>query len=67
MAGIVNLRRRRKQRAREEARNKADANAFHHGESKAERRLREARATLDDRRLAGHRRDAEEGGTDEEE
>ena len=60
MARIVNLRRHAKRRAREEARNKADANAFHYGESKTERRLREARAALDERRLAGHRRDAED-------
>ena len=62
MAEIVNLRRHARRRAREEARNKADANAFKHGETKAERRLREARATLDERRLAGHRRDGADEG-----
>lgn len=67
MAGVVNLRRARKRRSRDTARNKADANALQHGESKAERRLREARATLEERRLAGHRRHIAEGGPEEKE
>ncbi len=62
MAGIVSLRRARKRRARVEARNQADANAFQHGESKAERRLRAAREALDERRLEGHRGDSAEDG-----
>ena len=57
MAGVVNLRRRRKQRAREEARSEADANAARHGEAGAARRLRAAEADLAARRLEGHRRE----------
>lgn len=53
----VNLRRARKQRAREEARAGADANAARHGEAKPVRSLREARGELEARRLEGHRRE----------
>ncbi len=62
MAGKpVNLRRARKQKAREEARAEADANAARHGQTKAERTLRAARENLEARRLDGHRReDADE-------
>ncbi len=53
----VNLRRARKQKAREEARAEADANAARHGEAKPVRSLREARGELEVRRLESHRRD----------
>ena len=66
MAGIINLRRARKRRARDEARKEADAKASRHGESKAVSHLREARAALEERRLAGHRRDDAEDGAGEE-
>jgi hypothetical protein len=57
----VNLRRARKQKAREEARAEADANAARHGEAKPVRSLREAWQELEARRLDGHRReDADE-------
>lgn len=60
MAQIVNLRLSRKRRSREAARKKADVNAVLHGESGAARRLREAEARLEARRLEGHRRDDRE-------
>ena len=53
----VNLRRARKQKAREEARAEADANAARHGEAKPVRSLREVRDELEARRLEGHRRE----------
>ena len=53
----VNLRRARKQKAREEARAEADANAARHGEAKPVRSLREAQDELEARRLEGHRRE----------
>lgn len=60
MAGAVNLRQARKRRARMAARAEADANAARHGEPKAARRLREAEAGLEARRLDGLRRDDRE-------
>ncbi len=61
VAEIVNLRLGRKRKARAATRNKADANAARHGQSKAERTLRAARDDLEARRLDGHRReDADE-------
>ena len=54
---VINLRRARKQKAREDARADADTNAARHGEAKPERSLREAREALEVRRLDGHRRD----------
>ncbi len=53
----VNLRRARKQKARDEARAEADASAARHGQTKAERTLRAARQDLEARRLDGHRRE----------
>ncbi|RMD47462.1 MAG: DUF4169 family protein [Alphaproteobacteria bacterium] len=68
---LINLRRARKARAREEARARADANALRHGTPPALRRLAEARDALERARLDGHRRAEAEGGpqepTDEEE
>jgi len=54
---IINLRRARKQKARTGARTEADSNAARHGEAKAVRPLREARAELEAKRLDGHRRE----------
>ncbi len=61
MAGVVNLRRHRKRRTRGAARVEADANAARHGEPGAERRLRDARAGLETRRLEGHRQGDDRG------
>ena len=58
---VINLRRTRKQKARDKSRAEADASAARHGEAKPVRALREARAALEARRLDGHRReDADE-------
>jgi hypothetical protein len=54
---VVNLRRARKRKVREQSRAGAEANAARRGESKAGRSLREARDELEARRLEGHRRD----------
>ena len=56
-AKLVNLRRARKHKARQEARAGADANAARHGEAKSVRSPREARDELEARRLEGHRRE----------
>ena len=55
---VINLRRTRKQKAREDARAVADTNAARHGEARPVRSLREARDELEARRLEGHRREA---------
>lgn len=58
---LVNLRRARKQKAREDVRAEAGANAARHGVAKAVRSLRQAREAQEARRLDGHRReDADE-------
>ena len=44
MAGVVNLNRFRKEKARAERRAEADANAAKHGRTKAEKALDQARA-----------------------
>lgn len=56
MAGIINLRRRRKQAARAAARKAGDAATARHGRTKAEEKLARARAEKDARNLAAHRR-----------
>ena len=53
----VNLSRFRKERAREEARAKADANAARFGRTREERALEQARAEKAARELDGHRRE----------
>ncbi|MHA1528557.1 MAG: DUF4169 family protein [Alphaproteobacteria bacterium] len=63
----VNLRRARKQKAREEARAEADASAARHGEAKPVRTLREAREALEARRLEGHRREDSRDDADDRE
>jgi hypothetical protein len=55
MAEIVNLRTARKQKAREDARALAAANAARHGQGKAARALQQAEADKAARLLDGHR------------
>jgi hypothetical protein len=57
MTKVINLRTRRKQAARAAQRAQADANALRHGETKALRNLREARADKARSDLDGHQRD----------
>ncbi|WP_209427120.1 DUF4169 family protein [Pararhodobacter sp. SW119] len=61
---VVNLRQRRKQAARAEARAAGDANAALHGRSKAEKALSQARTDKAARDLDAHRRDRPPGPTD---
>jgi hypothetical protein len=58
MAEVVNLRLRRKQAARAEARKAGAMNAARHGRTKAETTLTDARAEKAARDLEGHRRDS---------
>ena len=55
MADIVNLRRFRKQKAREAAEDDAQANRLRFGRSAAERQEIEAQQDLEQRRLDGHK------------
>ena len=55
MAEIVNLRRARKQRARQDAEAQASQNRITFGRTKAERKLTEAQAAQTERTLEGHR------------
>jgi hypothetical protein len=55
MAEIVNLRRFRKQKARAEREDVADANRRKHGMTAAEKKQRQAERELAERRLASHR------------
>lgn len=57
MAEIVNLRQARKQKARADKEAKAAENRIAFGRTREERRLGEARKTLAERRLEGHKRD----------
>ncbi|WP_068296750.1 DUF4169 family protein [Pararhodobacter sp. CCB-MM2] len=59
MGDVVNLRLKRKQAARDEARRKGDENAVKHGLSKAVRSLDQARADKAARELDGHKREPE--------
>ena len=61
MSEIINLRTRRKQTARDSARDQASANAARHGESKAARNLQAARAEKTARDHEAHRRDGKDG------
>lgn len=60
MAEIVNLRRARKQKARQEAGKQADQNRVVFGLSKAERTLAKAGRAQAERNLEGHRLDRED-------
>lgn len=57
MTDIINLRRARKQKARQARKAAGDSAAALHGEAKPVRDLRAARADLDSRRLDGARRE----------
>lgn len=60
MGEVVNLRRARKDRAREDASLKAEANRIAFGRTKAEKTLTEAERALQQRRIDGHRIDKPE-------
>jgi hypothetical protein len=60
MAEIVNLKRRRKLKARAEAEEEAAANRISHGRSKAERNLARAEHDAARRKLEGHKREPDE-------
>lgn len=60
MAEIINLKRARKQKARQEAEAQAEQNRISFGRSKAERRLSEAERDKAARLLDGHRLGAKE-------
>ena len=55
MGDVVNLRRARKARDRASAEVQAEQNRIAFGRTKAERKLTEAKKTLAERRLEGHR------------
>jgi Domain of unknown function (DUF4169) len=55
MGDVVNLKRARKQKTRAADEVKADANRLRFGRPWGERRLEEARAELEARRLDGHK------------
>jgi Domain of unknown function (DUF4169) len=55
MGDVVNLKRARKQKARALDETNADANRLRFGRPGAERRLEQARAELEARRLDGHK------------
>ena len=57
---IINLRTRRKQKARADAKKQSDANAATFGQPKSVRDLAKARADQDARRLDRHKRDPEQ-------
>lgn len=57
MSRIINLRQMRKQKARDENRAQADANAAKFGEAKAPRVTRKANQDRDARILDAHKRD----------
>lgn len=57
MSKVVNLRQARKQLARDVERSKGDSNAAKFGQSKQERRLREAESDRATRLHNGHKRD----------
>jgi hypothetical protein len=67
MGEVVNLKRFRKAKERAEAQARAEANRAKHGRTKAERQDSNARETLADRKLEGHRRNTkvDPGGDDE--
>lgn len=64
-AEIINLRRRRKQAARDAARQAGDANAARHGRTRAEREIEAARAAKAARDLEAHRLEPRDAGDDE--
>ena len=54
---VVNLRRARKAKARDDARREANGNAARFGRTRGEREAEDARAALEARRLDGHERE----------
>jgi len=56
MGDVINLKRARKRKAREVEAQTADANRLRFGRPGAERKLEEARADLEARKLDGHKR-----------
>ena len=60
MGEVVNLRRVRKEKAKAVAQRRAHANRAKHGRSKAEKDTAGKIASLDERRLAAHRRERDE-------
>lgn len=58
-ARIVNLRMRRKQKARDDKTALADTNAVKHGRSKGEKAAAQAEEARSERHLDGHRRDVQ--------
>ena len=60
MGEVVNLRRVRKEKAKAEAEARARANRAKHGRSKTEKQTSGKIASLDERRLAAHRRQRSE-------
>jgi hypothetical protein len=63
MGEVVNLRRVRKEKAKAEAQARARENRAKHGRSKAEKVTAGKVASLDERRLAAHRRGGDEDET----
>ena len=57
MANILNLRREKKRRARDRARETADANAARHGRTGHEKRVTETERERARREIEGHRLD----------
>jgi hypothetical protein len=63
MGEVVNLGRVRKAKAKAEAQARAQGNRAKHGRSKAEKTTAAKISTLDERRLAAHRRGGDEDET----
>ena len=57
MTQVINLKQKRKQKARKAKRHIADQNAALHGRSKAEKALQQAQTSQAARVLDGHKRD----------
>ncbi len=57
MANIINLRREKRRKAREDREKQAEANRLAHGRSKQERLQTSARTEKETRQLDGHKRD----------
>lgn len=60
MADIINLRQKRKEKARSEKEKQAEANRQKHGRTKAEKKHTKMESEIAERRLEGHKRDNEE-------
>jgi hypothetical protein len=60
MADVINLRQKRKQKARMEKEEKAEQNRRLHGRTKAEKELKKKEEARSKRHLEGHRLDQEE-------